>query len=305
SGKRLLARLYARKARFCHEMGLFDQIQPPLEQSLALLGDAPEDGERAFIYELLGFTAYSQGELQQARQLLHAGLGHARKTNDHARIAHILLSCAPVMLKLADYDAAKQTLHECLAIYQRIDKQWGEAHALRFLAAVAQAEGDLQQAKRLHQHSLVLFQEIDNALGATLALASLGAVSADLAQDQDALYYYRSALEMTLASQALPLVMQVLLGLAGMLLRSNAHRSAPALSPDPATSFQHELGVAFLLLTFILHHPAANHEIKRQARADLVELATRLPAQLAGELHKQAQSQQLDDLVRAVAMLDL
>src|SRR5262249_51165014 len=51
SGKRLLARLYARKARFCHEMGLFDQIQPPLEQSLALLGDAPEDDERAFIYE--------------------------------------------------------------------------------------------------------------------------------------------------------------------------------------------------------------------------------------------------------------
>jgi len=305
SSKRLLARLYARKARFCHEMGLFDQIQPSLEQSLALLGDAPEDAERAFIYELLGFTAYSQGELQQARELLQIGLGHARKTNNHARIAHILLSCGPVELKLADYDAARQTLHESLAIYRRINKQWGEAHALRLLAVVAQAEGDSQQAKQLHQHSLVLFQEIDNSLGTTLALASLGAVSAELAHDQDAHYYYRSALDMALASQALPLVVQVLLGLAEMLLRRGVQRGALVATLDPATWHQDERAMAFLLLTFILRHPAANHETKRQVRVGLAELSDRLPAQLVGALRHHAQSQQLDDLARTIALLEL
>jgi predicted ATPase/DNA-binding SARP family transcriptional activator len=305
SGKRLLARLYARNARFCYEIGLFDQIQPSLEQSLALLGDAPEDAERAFIYELLGVTAYSQGELQQARELLHIGLDHARKTNNYARIAHILLSCAPVELKLINYDAARQRLHASLALYRRINKQWGEAQALRFLAAVAQAEGDRHQAKELHQHSLVLFQEIDNVLGITLALASLGTLSAELSHDQDAQYYYRSALDLALASQALPLVIQVLLGLAGMLLRRGTQRGALVATLDPATWQQDERAIAFLLLTFILRHPIANYETKRQVRADLAELSAQLPAQLVGELRQHAQSQQLDDLVHTIAMLDL
>jgi tetratricopeptide (TPR) repeat protein len=216
----------------------------------------------------------------------------------------VLLSYAAVALKLEDYDTAKGVLHESLAIYQRINKQWGVAYALRFLARAAQAEGDLHQAQHLHQHSLVLFQEIDNASGVTLAFSSLGAVSTRLERYQDAQYYYQTALEMALASQATPIILQVLLGMADMLLRRNTAFDARTIQLDQEHFFRSEPATAFLLLTYVLLHPTANQETKAQARTSLVELTTMLPPHLVGALRKRANSQQLQDLVQAVSFAE-
>ncbi|HEY1016539.1 MAG TPA: tetratricopeptide repeat protein, partial [Herpetosiphonaceae bacterium] len=287
----LRARLLARQAQFCYELGRFDHGRERLRAALALReGTPPDHAELALAYELLGLIAHQQGDPAAARPLLAEAAAHARRTGDHARAAHIQLSTGSVAIALRDYPAASAALDESLMIYQRLDKQWGVGHALRFLGMVAQAEGEAGRARELYQRSLLLFQEIGNVPGETLVLLYLGdACAGDSAASRpaDAGYYYRRAFELAAASQSTPMLLRVALSVSRLLAGADQPGGAPR-------------ELAFLLAGLVVSHAGAGPALKQQAREVQAALAASLPPRLIDDLRRQAAGLRLEDaLARA------
>ena len=88
------------------------------------------------------------------------------------------------------------------------------------------------------------------------------AVFSGTEQRPAAVRYYQQALSITLETEMVPVTLDILRGIAELLIRDEAHEQA------------------IELLALAQHHTASTHETKEKAKARLTELAAGLPDDL-------------------------
>jgi tetratricopeptide (TPR) repeat protein len=158
---------------------------------------------------------------------------------------------------LARYDEARDCHQEALAICHQTGNQIGVARALNNLGHVAFDLGQYDEAQRWHQQSLELKEAINDQYGMVHSFHHLGRTMMALRELEAAQAYYHQGLQLALEMEAVPLVLDIFVSWAALLVQLERKETAVQL------------------LTFAQQHPS---NTKRTG-----ETAAELLAELGGE----------------------
>jgi tetratricopeptide (TPR) repeat protein len=151
-----------------------------------------------------------------------------------------------------DAETASRHYHESLEHFQAVGELSGVASCLVNLGHLSLGSGEFDAARAYFTRSQKMFQALGDDYGSANTLCSLGSVAVEQGQLDVALQHFKAALKQSRAIGAIPLVLEIMVGLAKIALNSGEPQKAAAL------------------LALAIHHPATTYEVKSAAEA-LVE----------------------------------
>jgi len=170
-------------------------------------------------------------------------------------------------LTLERYDEARLALEESAALNSSIGDRWGLGSAYRGLGVVAQAQGKHQQAVIMFRKSLDTFTELGGRWWVARVLAEMGRSVFELGNEAEAERVWRESLRIATETQATPVALEALAGLASLQAKRG----------------NMETGLELLLI--VLAHPACFQETENHA----AHLRSQLEAQLTSQQVEAAQ----------------
>lgn len=279
---KILADILACRGGLLDRLGLYEQAQELLHQSLAMFEQLDAHSERAFALYHLGYIAFVLGEYETAKDFTEESLASFRAGDDFWSIGPVLNVLGDVFVALGDVEQAQRAFEESLDIATRLglsvglgwahqglgdtsrllrdyrtskthyeqalllftesDAREGMAWALHGLGDLAREQKAYPQAQEYHRQSLVLFEKIGDLNAMSETLNALGNTLCSLAEYAQARVYFQQALQVALSVQAIPVALDVLVGLARILAEEGASQQA------------------LELLAISLHHPGSEQE---------------------------------------------
>jgi tetratricopeptide (TPR) repeat protein len=200
---------------------------------------------------------------------------------DRYGIANTLNDMGVVADRSGEYAEARRLYEECLAIRRQIGHLWGIGTSLNNLGYLAYVQGEYAEAKVLLQESLAIQRQIGDQYHIANCLSNLGMTASALGEDQDARAYFLEALRFAFEIGAIPLVLEVLVGMAVLLT-----------SGDPADQER-----AAELFVFVHHHAAGDQLTRERAARRLAGLASQLPPEVMAEAQERGETRELEMLV--------
>jgi predicted ATPase len=263
-------------------LGAYTSAEHYLRESISLGRAIGDQFGLSIALNILSQVAYLQGNYMQARQFGQESLAIKRTIGDRRGMAFSLINLGRVALTLSEYRQAKEHFEESLAINREIDDPRSSALCLNYLGEVALVLEEYDVAQRLNQESLATFREIGNQWGIISALTGLGRVAAAVGQYPAANATFADALKLAMEIEATPLAMEVLLGMAGLLIKTN--QSDRALD----------------ILELVLKHPASSRDTQDKAAHLLTELEPQRPAEAIKKPGATNQIKTLESVVEAL-----
>ena len=317
---KLLAELLARRGGLLDRLGLYEQAQDLLQQSLAMFEQLGAYQERAFPLYHLAYIAFVLGEYEAAKNFAQESLALFRAGDDRWGIAPVLNTLGDILIALGiveeaqyvfqesleiatdlelragvgwshqglgdtnrllkDYAVSQAHYEQGLAIFKEVDAREGMAWALHGLGDVARERQDYRQAAQYQQQSLDLFEEIGDLNAMSETLNALGNTAYALADYDQARVYFQRALQVAVEVRAIPVALDVLVGLARVLAEAGACEQA------------------LELLAVSLDHPGSEKETLDKAASFL----SKLPAPLAPAGMRAAQAHHAAPTLEEVAL---
>jgi tetratricopeptide (TPR) repeat protein len=240
--------------------GKYQQSRSALEEGLALGRELNDSWVTILCLGTLGMVAYGLGEYQESERLCRQSLTESLATGSVRAVVFSISALTLTTLAQERYEEAQALVRASFATSSAIGDYWGIGSALLQLGRVAYVQGEYDEARYLYRESYATFREIGDHWSMARALAGLAETSAALGDRPAALETFRDAWRVASTAGVMPVVMEVLVGLATLLAGDGA--IAPA----------HEL------IAHILDTPAAG-----QAARDRAErLRDTLPGTNAG-----------------------
>jgi predicted ATPase/DNA-binding SARP family transcriptional activator/predicted negative regulator of RcsB-dependent stress response len=247
--------------------GKFTEARAFYEQGLSIRRDIEDVWGVSVSLGSLGGLAGRQGNYQEAQARFEESLETCRRIKHQRGIAACLHNLSTLAYLRGEYGQAKRLRLETLAICQEIGYRWGVAGAYKSLGDAARHMGELEQARRYLEQSLEIFAEMGDHSSHAFALSSLAGVVAALGDTRAAWSYLQQALATAVEVHMLPLAMDVLGDMAGLLAKGKQAEREQALE----------------LATFVLAHPASEQQTQDRLAPLQAELISRLPAQERGQ----------------------
>jgi class 3 adenylate cyclase/tetratricopeptide (TPR) repeat protein len=298
-------------------LGDYAQARQCLEEGLALARQHDDGVSRAAALAYLGWITLSQGDYAEARAQLEESLALARQVDDQGRIAHALVglgyvncslgACAEardcfdesltfyqalgdrrgivfalnglgsVALMLAEYKEAQACYTESLALCRELGERLGVAVALAALGETARKQEDYATAQYRYQEALSISKEIGHRLGVAITFNNLGHMAVAQGDHAAAASYYHEAIQIAMDIGVVPVALDCLAGLAGVL----------AARPGQAERALELLGLA-------LHHQALDSDAKLTIEPILADLRAKLPPDVVEAALERGQSLELE-----------
>lgn len=240
-------------------------------ESLALHRELADPWGVAICLDFMGYLSRQLERYAEARQLHEESLALSREIGDRLGIAGSLDNLGLLALEQGDTTTAQQLFTEGLTIRQAVGEPGNIAISLEHLGDLARTQGDLPTARRYYQESLRLCQTTAAWNWIVVRLHhGLGRVA--LAEGNLALAWEQlsTALRLGLHYQAVPLILELLISIAGWQLQQN------------------HLAAAATLLTALVEYPPLRPALRRQAQQLLAEVARTLPAEQLAAAQAQA-----------------
>lgn len=233
------------------------------QQSLAIYRELGDQQGIADNLLTLGIVTYNQGEIPLAIDCYQQSLTIYRELGDQVGIANNLGNLGNVAESQKDFTAAKDYAEQAMAIFQAIGNRRSVAVCLSNVGNLAYLRGDYGAASAYLQQGLVVSRETGHRLLTVFALNTIGLI--ELAQDNlthNTLSLFYEAIALADAIDALPSLLETLVGLARMSLRTGAEVFAAELAG------------------MIEHHPSLDEELRL---SELARLKHELEAMLSGD----------------------
>ena len=265
-----------------HMRGEFELAREYGEQGLLLSRQCGDREGIGFCLNLLGNLAQASGDYAQARRYLEENLAIRDELGDAfgAAVARNNLgNIAQAQGALAD---ARRYYQACHADFKALNHSLGMAAALTNAGYVAWKMGAYVEARQLHLESLEIKRQIGNQGSTANTLANLGEVACSMEDYPAARDYFREALSLAVEAQAVPLMLEILIGVAVLLLAEGGAEKA----------------VEFL--TLAATHPGAKRETQERAEARLHDAATILSPERVAQIRQQARALSLDGVVAEI-----
>jgi tetratricopeptide (TPR) repeat protein len=282
------------------QLGEFMAARTVLERSLALARSLSDHNGISDALSLLGRVATDIGAYAEARRCLEEGRDLASAAGERMRVAQALSNLGNVGMRQGTYaesernyqdalaifsslghrpgvalvlnglgnnavdrgenDVATYCYEESLAIRRTLGDRWGISSTLSNLGWVAHLQHDYAAARAYYEESLLIARAIGDQRGKAIVLNNLGFTDYALGDDRAAAACFDEALAVATTIGAIPLVLELLVGIARLLARAGQPTDAVEL-----------LGLA-------LAHPAVNTDVRTQAELFLGELGDSLAA---------------------------
>ena len=162
---------------------------------------------------------------------------------------------------LGRYDEARAALEESVALGQSVGDRWGLGFAYRGLGIIAQTQGEHTLAVDMFRKSLDTLTELGARQDVARVLAEMSRSIFALGNDAEAGRLWRESLRIAIETRGTFIVLEALVGLAGLAAKQGAAEHA------------------LELLLIVLNHPATVQ--------DTQERAARLRAELEAQLTRQ------------------
>lgn len=259
-----LAKVMARQGALCMRLGSTDKAGRLLQDSLTIFRKLDVPDEIAFALNSLGSVVRLQGDYARTITLWQEGLAIFRELGDRWGIAWSLIFLGHLIGEQGDYLTAKELLQESLDIHRQLGNQRGMAGALNSLGYALYLLGECHAARPLLEQGLTIRREIGYRRGIAISLNYLGRVAGDLGELEESKKFFYEALKTVMDIRAIPLALDILVGLAAILVKEGQTRQAVDL------------------LRIALHHPATGQEVKNRAEQLLTALNEAREAKNAG-----------------------
>jgi predicted ATPase/DNA-binding XRE family transcriptional regulator len=223
-----------------HLFGEFDQAVSQLDEGLACAQAAGDRWSEAYALINQGYVASLLGHYNEGYEQMMAGLAIFREIGDPQYTALSLNFLTPTLIHLERYEQADAGLHESIRLCEKVGDRWGSGSAHRFLGLLKLTMGEISEAQTLFHKSLEFFVDFTTGWDIVLSLEYLGDAALAVGDFSEANRYYREALPLGIEAKAIPLVMDILLGLShlgvqdGMFER--AIRLASFVSRNPSST---------------------------------------------------------------------
>jgi tetratricopeptide (TPR) repeat protein len=236
-------------------------------------------GDRSFAaYALfsVGYIASLEGHYAEGYEQMRVAIAQWRELGDPSAIAMGLNHISLTSIYLGRLDEAQACLEEGLDLLTQVGDRWGMGTAYRHLGLTALAQGDTGLAFAHLRHSLELFQGYVVGWDVARSLSYLGLATLAAGDPDEAARIFLEAFRVAQATQARPIMLEVLVALAQLRLQAGNAEQA--------------LGLALL----VLDHPAGTHEAKARAGQVCAEASTHLTALQARAARQWADCHPLD-----------
>lgn len=260
-------------------LGDYNEAKTRLQEGLQIcqkLGD--KRGIATFLNEL-ALVDWRLGEDVEAEQLCQESLLIYQEIGDRTGIAMGLKTLGNLAVEAQNYDLARQYYENGLKICQEIGYQWGIAVFYNNLGDLAWSAGDYPTAKKLCEEGLVILRRIGHQWVIGGSLETLGNVAEAMGQYTEAKIYFREALQLAMDIQAIPLALDVLIGMAKLMLREGKKQNV------------------LEILAFVLNHPAIDQEGRRKAEKLLTTIASELAAEIIANAQERGKEKEFRQVV--------
>jgi predicted ATPase/DNA-binding SARP family transcriptional activator len=217
------------------------------EESLHIRRQIGDQRGVALCYHNLGNVNQSLAQYDAARELYQQSVSIKRELNDRRGVGYTLNNLGYMTSLLEAYDEALSYLEESLATLRDVGDRRGIGYALMNLGNVAHAQAEHEKAAQLYRESLETLQAIGDQLGIAYAQEHLGNAALARREYLAAADHYQAALTVAQAIQITPLMLDALLGIAGV---------------KKATG---EMAEGIELLGLILAHPDSSARTRQRA----------------------------------------
>lgn len=195
----------------------------------------------------LGYVSSLFGRLTEGYEQMLAGLAIWRAMGDPRSTSVGLNFISPIAIRLGHYEEAQAYLRESLALCTQVGDRWGMGTAYRFLGLAELAQGNITKARSLIQKSLDLFAGFIIGWDLVQSYVFLGEAAAAAGDWSAARKIYLETLPLAMEVRAIPLVLDILIGLVDLDVRSGEVQRALEFS------------------IFVMNHTSSTQEAKDRA----------------------------------------
>jgi DNA-binding SARP family transcriptional activator/predicted ATPase/Tfp pilus assembly protein PilF len=185
----------SRQGTLLHHLGLYQQAQVYLEQSLALFERSMVESEKVFCLIGLANVARSLGQHEKTEQLARKSLDLSRRIDDRWGTALSLYFLAMIRYRAGDVTQAEALGDESLAIARESRNPRLIMPPLNALGDMACHRGDYARAQVMFEECLSLSRELGARFDAAVHLNNLGTVYHLLGRYTEAQSFYQESLD--------------------------------------------------------------------------------------------------------------
>ncbi|MFQ5855302.1 MAG: tetratricopeptide repeat protein [Anaerolineae bacterium] len=280
--QRTAARALSYLGLLAGSMGEYAEARKLCRESLEVYGTMGDQWGVAHTLDYLGNIARWTGEYAEAERLYQESAVIWREIGHRWGIAVFAMHMGELACLSREYTEARHHYEEGLGVFEEIGDRPGIASCLGGLGRVAQALGHYEEAGELFHESLAVNREINKAGGIAMSLQDLGNLAGAQAEKQAARAHCREALKIAVDINAVPLVLEILVGIAVLLTEEG------------------EGGQALELLSLACHHAASTRQTRDRAEYLRTELEPQLPPGVIAEGRRRREARTLNEVVNEV-----
>ncbi len=265
----LLGKALARQGSLAQRLGHYREAAQLLDSSLRILRAVDKREEIAFVLNNLADIARASGQYQLAKQFCEDSLAIFRELGDEWSMSGTLNNLGVVMYFLelfaeadkyyqeslalstrlgdkhgvaislinlgtirhdqAQYSEARRYYHESLKLCEQLDDQHGIAASINNLGRTAFMQGAYVEAKQYCEECLALYRSYGDYWGIAAALINLGDIVCAMGDLQSARGCFHEALRTIYTIQAVPLIVEVVVGMVELLMQEEKSQQALTL----------------------------------------------------------------------------
>lgn len=264
---------------FSYERGDAARAKPLLSAAAEELQSLGDPWHQASAISLLATLARTSGDLEHSRHLYEECLEIHQRLGDPRAIAGDLLNLGSVYGTLQKYDEAERYFAEARRYAEEGNHRLLLFYIIGNSGFLAYRRSRLAQAEALCLEALDLAVDLGHKVGMANVAYYLALIALDRQQPERALPYLRQALDQTLHTQTVQVMLQTLHGYARYFVLIGDYEQAAAL------------------LRFVLTQPGYPQAARKRSEEVLASVVSRLTAPQIANAERKATTQSLDDFV--------
>ncbi len=235
--KRGIARALNRLGMVSFDQGDYINANEQIQEALYVANSNDDQIARSMSMNNLGLVALRQGDYENATRYFEENLAISRESGERWKVASALHNLGTLAGIQGNLTVANDYFEQALTMCKSIGDRRGVALALENIGFVAQLQGDYVKATRYLEESLLIARVIGNRQGSANTLLNLGHLATAQGDKERASDFYYDALQIAHEIEALPVMLEVLCGLARLESdKSTALRWLGVVLSHPATS---------------------------------------------------------------------
>jgi predicted ATPase len=178
-----------------HALGEYGEVDQPYRQGMEILKDTTYQYGATFSMDSIGGLVSALGNLKEAKELCQESLAIRRELNDQWGVATCLDRLGSVLCGLYEYQEAEVACQESLEIKRSIGDRRGMSTSLANLAHVKYLLKDYPQARGFCEGALAIRRELGDRRGIASSLDMLSNITSKLKDFQQAKIFCQECLE--------------------------------------------------------------------------------------------------------------